>query len=599
MDKQPPQIDQLSKSERQALFAGHAKAFGSLVRDGRLSASRATEMAWQEARSLELTGKPGSGSEEVIANVIETEIAPTDDGEPRATNGHDREEVHDQAASTGAETTDARISSDPVDLWAKFDPPTLPRGFLPDVIERFAYDQGMTMGADMAGIAVGALVVCAAAIPDKIQLQVKRHNRGWRESARLWGALVGPVSTKKSPIMSSVVRPLRRIDSEMARRYSEERARYDQLPNEEKAKTQAPKQTRLMLQDTTIEAAQEILKDSPDGVLSYHDELSGFFGSMDKYSGSRGAAKDRAFWLEAYNGAPYSVNRVGRGSAYLPNLSASILGGIQPEPIRKLVDDSTDDGLFQRLLPVVLRPAVEGRDEPQSDVVAEYSALINHLHDDLGTDETTLRFDDGAQNLRQELERRHLQLQSIEALNRKLAAHIGKYDGIFARLCVVWHCVENAGSNLPLVITEATARRAAGFLHNFLLPHAFAFYAGTLGLSNDHDRLAAVAGYILTRKLDRITNRDVQRGDRTMRGLERQEIEAVFEQLDALGWIDRVAGHRPTDPPRWIVNPAVHDKFAERAEAEKGGRERERETIASLIKGLPNKLQKERDDDER
>jgi hypothetical protein len=499
-------------------------------------------------------------------------------GEPRATNGCNGGSIVDNTPLSAVRAVD------PVDLWAKFDPPTLPRGLLPDVIERFAYDQGMTMGADMAGIAVGALVVCAAAIPDKIQLQVKRHNPGWRESARLWGALVGPVSTKKSPIMNAVVWPLRRIDAEMARRYSEERTRYDQLPKEEKAKAQAPKQTRLMLGDTTIEAAQEIFKDSHDGLLFYHDELSGWFGSMDKYAGSRGAAKDRAFWLEAYNGGPYPVNRVSRGSNFLPNLSASILGGIQPEPVRKLADESMDDGLFQRLLPVVLRPAVEGRDEPQSDVTAEYSSLINQLHYDLGT-ETTLRFDDGAQNLRQELERRHLQLQSIEALHRKLAAHIGKYDGIFAQLCVVWHCVESAGSDLPLVITEATARRAAGFLHSFLLPHAFAFYAGTLGLSNDHDRLAAVAGYILARKLDQITNRDVQRGDRTMRKLERQEIAAVFDQLDALGWIDRIAGHRPTDLPRWIVNPAVHIKFAERAEAEKGRRERERETIANLIKG--------------
>ena len=72
---------------------------------------------------------------------------------------------------------------------------------------------------------------------------------------------------------------------------------------------------------------------------------------------------------------------------------------------------------------------------------------------------------------------------------------------------------------MPAIITEATARRVAGFLHGFLLPHALAFYAGVLGLSNDHDRLAAVAGYILAHKLERITNRDVQRGDQSMRNL--------------------------------------------------------------------------------
>ena len=491
-------------------------------------------------------------------------------------------------------TTGNYENPDPVDLWAKFDPPSLPRGSLPDIIERYAVDQGNAMGADIAGIAVAALAVCAAAIPDKIQLQVKKHNTGWLESARLWVALVGPPSTMKSPIMSAVVRPLRRIDLEMARRNDDQRSKYEELPAGERKQTDLPKQTRAILQDTTIEAAQEILKDSPDGVLCYQDELSGWFGAMDKYSGTRGSAKDRAFWLESYNGAPYSVNRIGRGSVTIENLSVSILGGIQPEPIRKLADDSSDDGLLQRLLPIILQPAVMGRDEPLSQEVAEYSTLIGRLHNidnsmlGGGISGLPLRFDDGAQKIRHDLERKHLELQAVETINRKLGAHIGKYNGIFARLCVVWHCVENSGGALPAVISEATARRVAAFLHAFLLPHALAFYAGVLGLSNDHDRLTAVAGYILAHKLEKITNRDVQRGDTTMRKLERRDVESLFEQLDAFGWVTRTPGARPTDPPHWMVNPAVHQKFAARAAAEESRRKRERDIIAGIMpKGRP------------
>ena len=196
-----------------------------------------------------------------------------------------------------------------------------------------------------------------------------------------------------------------------------------------------------------------------------------------------------------------------------------------------------------------------------------------------------LRFDDGAQAYRQELERKHLKLQDCESINRKLASHIGKYDGIFARLCVIWHCVEAPHGALPAVISEATARRAGAFLHGFLLPHALAFYAGTLGLSNDHDRLEAVAGYILAHKLERVTNRDVQRGDWTMRKLDRQGIEAVLDQLDALAWVERVPGPRPSSPPQWVVNPAVHVKFAQRAASEKERRERERKMIGELLRG--------------
>jgi hypothetical protein len=447
------------------------------------------------------------------------------------------------------------------------------------------------MGADMAGIAAAALAVCGAAIPDKIQLQVKRHDPEWKESARLWVTIVGPPSTMKTPIMSAAARPLKRIDSEMARRYSEERSKYDKLDKKEKKLAQLPKQTRVLLQDTTIEAAQEILKDSPDGVLCYQDELSGWFGSMEKYSSGRGAAKDRAFWLEAYNGASYAVNRVMRGALLIDHLSISILGGIQPEPIRQIADESADDGLLQRFLPIILKPAIGGCDDEAPSVVTEYAELIGRLHhlespmtEGLLRISKPLRFDDDAQAYWQELERKHLELcQSFESVNRKLAAHIGKYNGIFARLCVIWHCAESEPGKLSATISAETARRAGGFLHGFLLPHALAFHVGVLGLSNDHDRLTAVAGYILAHKLDKITNRDVQRGDRTMRGLERRDIESVFDQLEALAWVDRIPGPRPSSPPQYVVNPAVHTKFADRGAAEAKRRARDRKMIAEML----------------
>ena len=186
----------------------------------------------------------------------------------------------------------------PIDLWARFNPPSLPPGMLPQIIEGLAHSQGMTMGADMAGIAVSALAVCAAAIPDSIQLQVKKHDTRWLESARIWIALIGLPSTKKTPIIKEAVAPLLRIDSTLAKDNSDRRASYNKLSPEDRKKTDVPTQTQVMLQNTTIEAASEIFKDSPDGLLCYHDELAGFFGAMDKYSGGRASATDRAFWLQ-------------------------------------------------------------------------------------------------------------------------------------------------------------------------------------------------------------------------------------------------------------------------------------------------------------
>jgi hypothetical protein len=453
----------------------------------------------------------------------------------------------------------------PVDLWGQFNnPPALPRGLLPPVIEQFAFEEGELMGADPAGLALGALTICAAALPDHTQIQVKRHDPHWLESARLWVGLIGYPSTKKSPIMLRVAKPLKQLDAELFREYIANLRHYESLSKEDRKVAEKPRQRRLRIEDITIEAAQEILKDSPDGVLCLQDELSGWFGAMDKYNGAHGGQKDRGFWLQAFHGGPYCVDRIKRGSAMIENLSVSLLGGIQPEPMRLIAADSVDDGLIQRLIPVVLRPATVGKDAPISKAAKDYAALIGHLHDS-PEPQMPYQFSDEALVLRAELEQKHLELTSIELINRKLAAHIGKYDGLFARLCLLWHMIEGKPG---LTIEVETARRVARFMHEFMLPHAFAFYAGVLGLSDDHDRLTAVAGYILAHKLDRVTNRDLARSIRTTRGLTRFETDKVFEQLDALGWVSPVPGLRPRDPPHWIVNPEVHRLFAERAKQE-------------------------------
>jgi hypothetical protein len=515
--------------------------------------------------------------------------------------------------------TEAKARADeatvtPIDLWGHLNPPELPRGLLPKVIEQFALVQGGLMGVDPGGLAVAALVVCAAAITDDIELQVKKHDRGWTESARLWAALVGMPSTKKTPTMREAVRPLAKIDAAYAREYASAKQRYDALPQDQRRLVTKPVRRQLKLEDTSIEAAQEVLRDNPSGVLCMADELSGWFGSMDKYNSGRGAAKDRGFWLQAWNGGTYSVNRVTRDCYLIQNLSVSVLGGIQPDLIRKMIDEAHDDGLIQRLLPIVVRAGTEGQDTPAHDVVEAYAHLIESLHKLQPTFATgwdnpsgladKLEFDDDAQAIRRRLEKKHLELMGLEVINKKLVAHVGKYDSFFTRLCVVFHCIEHVSANepaqasmfasehprerpqlknLPCTITAATAERAARFLHEFLLRHAAAFYAGVLDLSDDHDRLAAVAGYILAHKLERVTNRDVARGDRTMRRLKRRDTEEVFEQLGALGWLFPEPAPRPTDPRHWRVNPEVHRLFAERAGREAARRAEVRNLLTRLV----------------
>ena len=146
----------------------------------------------------------------------------------------------------------------------------------------------------------------------------------------------------------------------------------------------------------------------------------------------------------------------------------------------------------------------------------------------------------------------------------------------------------NAGWEvLPATIPEDVAARVSRFMREFLLPHAIAFYAGTLGLADDHDLLAGVAGYILAKRLKVVTGRDVQRGIRSMRGLERRDVQRILQQLEALGGSAR--GRAPRDRPATLGGQSeVSSRFRGTARFEVESRARTRAVIAKALRGARN-----------
>jgi hypothetical protein len=487
----------------------------------------------------------------------------------------------------------------PIDLWARYEAPKLPSGMLPTAIELFAVRHGEVMGADPAGLAMAALTVCCAAITDDIAVQVKAYDPSWRESARIWVGLVGPPSRKKTPIMRVAVRPLARRDGVLMAHYMQEKEQYDSLPPKEQKLAAKPKLVRHIVADATTESLQEVLRHSTGGVLTEQDELSGWFGLMDKYAPGKGGQADRAFYLKAFNGGRYTLDRISRGSTQIPNLSISLLGGIQPEPLRKITSDSVDDGLVQRLLPVILGPSNVGTDAPAGNAVDAYERLVEKLlllrpPEAQGLQPTydnrpqPLKFSGEARTVRERLEREHLGLvQSLEATSPKLAAHFGKYDGIFARLCVAWHCIENCdkGPAVPAEISGRTATCVAEFMDSYIRPSAIAFYAGLLGLSDGHDLIQGLAAYIVAERVEYVNSRVVQRSTRALKSFTADEARQLCEKLEAFGWLD------PTDPPtrshtpRWRVVPAVHEMFAEKGRVEAERRRAARDALQSILGG--------------
>src|SRR5262249_43084073 len=137
------------------------------------------------------------------------------------------------------------------------------------------------------------------------------------------------------------------------------------------------------IHDATPEKIAEILSREPRGALMAHDELAGWLGSFERYNSG---ASSRAFYLSCWNGGNFVKDRVCQGARdpyaeiRVQNLALSLLGGIQPDRL-SAIRDLTSDGLLQRLLPVLMRPAERGDQRyPVTAVVTAYEKLIQSVH---------------------------------------------------------------------------------------------------------------------------------------------------------------------------------------------------------------------------
>ena len=465
----------------------------------------------------------------------------------------------------------------------------------PEVIGRLAADIAHRTGCDPLIPSMTALAACAALAPDRMRLQVKERDTTWRESARLWVALVGEPSSKKTPGISAVLGAVMALQERLA---AEQRAALEawrvEAARAKEAKLPAPTEPhsrRVLAGDSTTEALVNILEHNEHGLLVLHDELSGFFGSMDAYR-QQGTSKDRPFYLQAYNGGFYTVDRVSKGERSVPNLSLCSVGGIQPDPMRQVAGKLNEDGLLQRFIALPVRDATAGADIPADHrTAAAFDRLVTVLfeaREGAATWPALYRLAPDAQTALDEARQRIYDIGRSPGIDRRLASALGKAEGQLARLVLTYHLIENraseclfSGDSAPAETVDAvTARKAIRMYFRLVLPGMHSFYRDIIGRSPVHEHAHWIAGYILSRSLEQITERDVYRAYRELRGDEgRRGIQDAMRLLELASWVSPVADKRG-GATEWRVNPAVHSKFAERAALEADRRERERAEIS-------------------
>jgi hypothetical protein len=411
---------------------------------------------------------------------------------------------------------------------------------------------------------------------------------GWSEPPILFSALIGDPSAGKSPATDAVFDPVRQLEKELAHDYADKLREYEdsatvaavsestwkdavkvalkdgsEVPNRPVAAyaPDAPVRPRLIFSDATPEKVAEIQAVLWRSLLLHRDELSGWLGNMNKYSGGG----ERAFWLEAYGGRPYTVERVKRPEPIIVDrLAIGILGNIQPDRLSTLLLHGDDDGLLARLGVVWPEKVPLKRPTTSVDEVVAQRAFqrLHNLQPAYGEDGKPqpwfVPFDGEAVNLLYEFRERCRALEdSAEGL---MKGHVGKFPGLAIRMAVIIAYLDwaiGADAAEPGRVTCNEMGRACHYVAEFLYPMAMRTYGDAAAPAEERAAMK-LAGMIVSKRLREFTSRDVQREKQA--GLRsKAEIDPALMVMVQAGWLrsqTETTGGRPRHV--YHVNPAVH-----------------------------------------
>ncbi|MEQ1905600.1 MAG: DUF3987 domain-containing protein [Pirellulaceae bacterium] len=433
-----------------------------------------------------------------------------------------------------------------------------PVNALPEPLREFVAASARAIGCDTSYLALPLMTVLAAAIGNSRRVQLKR---GWSAPAILWAAIVGESGTAKTPAFKLVMRPILERQRKALEHHGELMKEYElNLACHEKhwaewkrnsksyrdppLKPEPPQAERFAVSDTTVEALATILQANPRGLLLARDELAGWIGSFDRYSGGKGGA-DAANWLSMHNGESILVDRKTGNPRIInvPQASVCVCGGIQPSILhRALGDEHRESGLAARLLltcpPRVAKRWTEADIDPAAE--AEIARLVDRLFElrQIESDDGELRpvvvdLTTDAKAVWKAFYNSHAREQAD--LVGELSAAWSKLEEYAARLALVVHLARWAADDPALEsadLVDVDSMAAGIQLANWFKGEAKRVYSLLGETEEDRDRRRLLEW--IERRGGLATAREVQMGCRWLR--EAGAAEVALDELAKAGW---------------------------------------------------------------
>lgn len=507
------------------------------------------------AKVVKLEGLPESGD---LADWID------------ARDAHDSNELRRQLETLAdrAEVFQSIRTSAQIDRFQPF-----PTDALPKPIIQFVLATTKSMNCDTSYVVLPLLSALAAAIGNSRCLLIKR---GWTAPAILWTICIGESGSGKTPPFRAVLAPLRSLQNHEIKTHSANVDKYERnkLDYEARllkwkrkpdgdppAKPQSPPTPRLVVSDATIEALSSVLEDNPRGVLVARDELSGWFGSFDRYSGSK-RQSDASHWLSMHNGESLIIDRkTNKRLIVVAHANVSITGGIQPSILARATrGELRESGLLARML--LAWPTSRPKRWTDSDIRPELTASIEHIVDRLRelTPSTDSNGDPEPLCVKMSPAARvafieFFQQQADEQveLSGDLASVWAKLEEAAGRLALVHYLVRWAGGEEidPSVLDEQSMLAGIEMTRWFGMESKRVY---SMLDESDEDQARRRLIEWIERKGGSVTAREVQQGHRQFAAA--QESESVLEELVKAGcghWRSTPSGQRGRPTRRFVL----------------------------------------------
>lgn len=204
-------------------------------------------------------------------------------------------------------------------------------------------------------MALPLLVFAGTALGNEHSVELKA---GFTQRATLYGGVVGPPGSVKTPAVDHARYPLDALQKEAHERYEQALANCEQDLADWEALTKAdqkeisrpgkPILQHFFTTNATMEALAVMLRDNR-GVALVFDELTSWVHGMNAYRGGKGG--DRQAYLSQWAGTPLKIDRKGQETVFVPRPCIGVVGGVQPDLLKDLADEGgRRDGFVERIL---------------------------------------------------------------------------------------------------------------------------------------------------------------------------------------------------------------------------------------------------------